>query len=208
MLQTQTVEPGTFSILTELNRIQELSNAALVRGTALSLFLGHRISEDLDFFVYDSFDSVKIEGGMKKAFGERILIRTNNPKIGIFGFVDNIKVDVVFHPHVMLKGIKIVDFLRFFSLEDIVAMKVQAILGRGKKKDFWDIAALLEHFSVRDFVEFHRQKYPNQYLLISVPQAMTYFADAEEDQDPISLKGQTWESVKDFIRGKVREYLL
>ena len=32
-----------------------------------------------------------------------------------------------------------------YATEDIVAMKVQTILGRGKKKDFWDIAQLLEH---------------------------------------------------------------
>jgi predicted nucleotidyltransferase component of viral defense system len=29
-----------------------------------------------------------------------------------------------------------------FSAEDIIAMKIQAFLGRGKKKDFWDIAEL------------------------------------------------------------------
>lgn len=68
-----------------------------------------------------------------------------------------------------------------FSKEDIVAMKVQAILGRGKKKDFWDIAELLKHFSVKDFVQFHKEKFSTQNLLITVPQAMTYFTDAEEE---------------------------
>ena len=36
---------------------------------------------------------------------------------------------------------------------------------------------------------------------------MTYFDDAEDDEDPISLKGQTWESVKKNIQKKVRDYL-
>jgi hypothetical protein len=36
---------------------------------------------------------------------------------------------------------------------------------------------------------------------------LTYFDDAEETEDPVSLKGQTWESVKNFIRQKVRDYL-
>ena len=94
-----------------------------------------------------------------------------------------------------------------FSTADIMAMKIQAILGRGKKKDFWDIAELLKDYSVQEFIDFHREKYSTQNLLITVPQAMTYFADAEESEDPISLKGQTWESVKQLIREKVSDYL-
>ena len=98
--------------------------------------------------------------------------------------------------------------IRMFSVEDIIAMKVLAILGRGKKKDFWDIAELLQHYSIADFIHFHKEKYSNQNLLITVPQAVTYFADAEESEDPISLKKQTWESVKEIIQQKVREYLV
>ena len=94
-----------------------------------------------------------------------------------------------------------------FSTEDIIAMKVQAILGRGKKKDFWDIAELLNHFSVNDFINFHKEKYTTQNLLITVPQAITYFSDAEESEDPISLKKQTWETVKKVISSKVDEFL-
>ena len=44
-------------------------------------------------------------------------------------------------------------------------------------------------------------------LLISIPTILTYFTDADESEDPISLKGQTKKSVKKFIQEKVREYL-
>jgi hypothetical protein len=40
-----------------------------------------------------------------------------------------------------------------------------------------------------------------------VPQALTYFSYAEESEDPISLKKQTWDSVKRFISAKVNDYL-
>ncbi|MBK7087351.1 MAG: hypothetical protein IPH56_00010 [Chitinophagaceae bacterium] len=52
-------------------------------------------------------------------------------------------------------------------------MKVQAILGRGKE-DFWDIAELLKHFTVKDSIQFHKEKYSTQNLLITVPQAITF----------------------------------
>ena len=94
-----------------------------------------------------------------------------------------------------------------FSIEDMITMKVHAILGRGRKKDFLDIAELLHHYSIDEFINFHKEKYSSQNLLITMPQALTYFSYAEESEDPISLKKQTWDSVKRFISAKVNDYL-
>jgi tRNA(Leu) C34 or U34 (ribose-2'-O)-methylase TrmL len=86
-------------------------------------------------------------------------------------------------------------------------MKVAAILKRAVKKDFWDIAELLKHYSLEDVLEAYHKKYPDQRLAISIPFAITYFEDAEESEDPISLKGQTWQQVKKDIQKKVSDYL-
>ena len=144
---------------------------------------------------------------MKKNLKQSFVNRSTNPNFGIFGFVNDVKVDIIRHPHPLIRPELNIDGIKMFSAEDMIAMKVQAILGRGKKKDFWDIAELLKHFTIADFIQFHKEKYSSQNLLITVPQAMTYFADAEESEDPISLKKQTWERVKEFINAKVREYL-
>jgi hypothetical protein len=91
--------------------------------------------------------------------------------------------------------------------EDIIAMKLNAILDRGRKEDFWVLYELLHHYSLKDMIRFHETKFPEQNLLITIPQAITYFNDAEESEDPVCLKGQTWESVKKFIQKKVSDYL-
>jgi hypothetical protein len=44
-------------------------------------------------------------------------------------------------------------------------------------------------------------------LAISIPHAITYFADADETEEPVSLKNQTWTGVKRDIQQIVREYL-
>ncbi|NJO25996.1 MAG: nucleotidyl transferase AbiEii/AbiGii toxin family protein [Bacteroidia bacterium] len=121
--------------------------------------------------------------------------------------MNEVKVDIIRHPHPMIRPELNRDGIRTFSAEDMIAMKVQAILGGGKKKDFWDIAELLNHFSIADFIKFHKEKYASQNLLIAVPQTITYFADAEKSEDPVSLKKQTWETVKELINAKVKEYL-
>ena len=86
-------------------------------------------------------------------------------------------------------------------------MKINAILGRGKKKDFWDLCELLHYSSLEQMIAFHKQKFPNRLLLISIPLAITYFTYAEETEEPVSLKGQTWSKVKKFIEKKTREYI-
>jgi predicted nucleotidyltransferase component of viral defense system len=185
----------------------ELQEFALVGGTALSLLYGHRLSVDLDLFSNAPFENEDIIEALRESFRESFDNRGTAAKFGIFGFIDEVKIDIVRHPHPLVRPIQEINGIRMFSVEDIIAMKVQAILGRGKKKDFWDIAELLKHYSIADFVQFHREKYSRQNLLITVPQAITYFGDAEESEDPISLKKQTWESVKSFISSKVRAYL-
>ena len=44
-------------------------------------------------------------------------------------------------------------------------------------------------------------------LAISIPNAISYFADAEESETPVSYKGQTWEQIKKEIKRVVSDYL-
>lgn len=207
MLHFETVDSRTFSILEELMQLPALKNFALVGGTALSLQYGHRKSVDLDLFTTEPFDPESIINALNSIYHDDFLMEGRPARFGIFAFINDVKTDLIHHPHPLIQPIEEVNGLRMFSIPDIIAMKIQAIIGRGKKKDFWDIAELLKHYPVADFIRFHLEKYTTQNLLITVPQAMTYFADAEESEDPISLTGQTWDSIKQVIQQKVRTYL-
>ena len=44
-------------------------------------------------------------------------------------------------------------------------------------------------------------------LAISIPNAITYFVDADESETPVSFKTQTWEGVKKGIGRAVSDYL-
>ena len=196
MLQTQTVQPIAFALLKELMGMDVLKDFSLVGGTALSLKYGHRISVDLDLFSTKEFDPSFIVAELDKKFENRLQIESKSPKWGIFCYIDDVKVDMVNYPHPQILSSETEDGVRLYATPDIAAMKINAILGRGKKKDFWDLAELLKHYSIAEIIKFHKQKYPAHNLLITIPQAITYFTDADESEDPVSLKGQTWESVK------------
>lgn len=208
MLQYSTVEPGTLDLLRRLMSINELSDFFLVGGTALSLYFGHRLSIDLDLFSATPFETTEVIPILESAF-PGFSYRNINSTIGLFSFIDGVKVDFVkYHQYKFIEPPQLVDGLRLMSIPDIAAMKIAAILKRGVKKDFYDISELLNHYTINDLIGFYNRKFPNQQLLISIPQALTYFEDANESEAPISLKNKTWPQVKKHINKKANEYLM
>jgi len=207
MLQLSTIEPATLDLLKKLMSISELKNFYLVGGTNLSLRYGHRISVDLDLFSTNNFDKEEIIKVLKKNFSG-FNYKRDTSTIGIFCFIDGIKVDLVKHHYYkIIDRIINEDGIRMLNDKDIIAMKIFAILRRGQKKDFWDLAELLKKYSVNEMLSFYKEKYPDNMVLISIPYAITYFEDAENSEDPICLKGQSWEQIKKFLQLKVREFL-
>jgi predicted nucleotidyltransferase component of viral defense system len=207
MLHVNTVEPNTFRLLNRLMEAPCLESFSLVGGTCLSLRHGHRMSVDLDLFSTKQFDNEQLKEELSES-GFNFSETFYSNRLGLFGFLDGIKVDFVrHHQFELISPIENHKGIRMFGDPDIVAMKISAILRRAVKKDFWDIVELLNHYSLEDFIAFYESKYPDQQLLITIPRALSYFDDAEESPNPNCLKNLTWEEVKLTIQKAVREYL-
>jgi len=207
MLHVYTVEPNTFRLLNRLMEAPCLESFSLVGDTCLSLRHGHRMSVDLDLFSTKQFDNEQLKEELSES-GFRFSETFYSNRLGLFGFLDGIKVDFVrHHQFELISPIENHKGIRMFGDPDIVAMKISAILRRAVKKDFWDIVELLNHYSLEDFIAFYESKYPDQQLLITIPRALSYFDDAEESPNPNCLKNLTWEEVKQTIQKAVREYL-
>jgi len=187
--------------------LPSLKSFSLVGGTALALRYGHRSSVDLDLFSHEILNYPQIIDELEASFRNRFIYKQQQIKSGIFCFIDDIKVDIVHFPHEPIADIEDWDTIRMYSSADISAMKIQAILGRAQKKDFWDLYELLRHYPLQQLIDWHKQKYPGQMLAISIPHALTYFVDAEESESPVSTKNQTWESIKHGISRAVSDYL-
>jgi len=165
----------------------------LVGGTALSLKLGHRQSDDIDLFCTGNFDATLVEKHLLKHFEiKRSYCELNRVSV----FSGEVKIDILAHTCPLLGEIECIEGIRFASLKDIAAMKLNAISGRGLKKDFWDIATLLNIFTLQEMIGFFETKYAQSdtwHLLRS----LSYFADAERDETPLINLGQTtWNQVK------------
>ena len=203
MLQRKAVEAPALTVLEELMKMKALTNFQLVGGTALALQLGHRVSIDIDVFSNLPFDNNTIIGALKNEFKERFSLSSRlENKLGVFGFIDNIKIDLCRHPYPLIDTILIEEHIRMWSLKEIAAAKVNAVSRRATKKDFWDIDRLLDEFTIADIAKFYHEKY-NPMLAIGVAQMLTYFDEAEESQTPLCLLGKTWEGVKKSIFKKI-----
>lgn len=207
MLQYSTVQPATLVLLKRLIKMPQLVKFCLVGGTNLSLRFGHRISIDIDLFSSEDFDPIHLENLLMDEFPST-LNTFRSTSIGLFATIDEVKVDLIkHHHHPCIFDPETIDEIRLLDERDIAAMKINTILKRGQKKDFFDLYEIFKKYTLSEVISFYELKYPSQYLMISIPQALIYFDDANESQDPVSLNNTTWEQVKANLRGIVNEYL-
>jgi hypothetical protein len=84
----------------------------------------------------------------------------------------------------LLKDFNYLDSIRLASLEDILCMKINAIILRGSKKDFIDIYFIMKKLKLksRDVINLFVKKFGNYNELI-IKKAITYFKDADNEPD-------------------------
>jgi hypothetical protein len=201
MLQKQAVKPELLELLNKLMQIDEFLCFHLVGGTALALYDGHRKSVDIDLFGKCSIDESLFTTVLKNV-GHTIVL-SQNPKILIYT-INGIKVDFVNYQYELIEPGNTIDGIRILSKKDIAAMKLNAIAGRGSKKDFFDIVQLLNEFSLAEMLSFYAIKY-NQNSEFMVIKSLLYFDDAENEPDPISLIPISWDDVKKIMINEVKK---
>lgn len=199
-LHLEIVSEPLIELLRHLMQVDRLKSFYLVGGTALALRYGHRVSVDLDLFTHESFDSQQLA---KLLVDEFNLTESVVEKNTVLGLIHGIKTDFIAHRYALVNGIEEIDGLRLLSVEDIAAMKLNAIANRGSKKDFWDLYELLQHFGREELLQFYEQKYPADSIW-NVEKSLVYFDDAEADPDPVDLKGRSWAEVKTGIQQRNR----
>ena len=208
MLQTQTVNTATLGLLKQLMALEALTDFNLVGGTALALQLGHRFSVDLDFFTFKKFKRNEIKSKIE-AFAIKNKYEFEWDVIEDFtliGNINQIKVDIIFYPYKPIDDLVIENDMRLLSTKDIAPMKLSAISQRGSKKDFYDMYELLKLYSLDEMFDFYKEKYPHTDITF-ILRSLTYFEDAEIQDNPISIKNYDWKDVKQKMKITVKRFI-
>ncbi len=179
-------------------------------GTALaSIYLHHRLSEDLDFFSPEKFDTLAIlnlitEWSQKHNFKVN---SAENEVVRIFflEFPDKekLKVDFGYYPYKRLKKGQFVGSVKADSLLDIAVNKLQTIHQRSDVKDFVDLFFLLRKFTVWDLMEGVRIKFRIELDPYTV--AADYLKAEKFEDLPKMLIPFSLEDMKDFYKEKAKK---
>ncbi len=203
MLHTETVTAETYELLKFIQAQKVFSEMRLVGGTALALQYGHRESEDLDFFGKSGLDMSELMEILKNQ-GEIKQLK-NSSTIKVFS-VNNTKIDFVEYNYPWIAKPLLIDGLTLAAVQDIAAMKIAAITGRGSRKDFYDLDLLLTLFSLEEILNFYTEKFSDGSLYLAL-KSLIYFDDAEQEKDPVLLSNITWNEVKANIEKKHLDYM-
>jgi predicted nucleotidyltransferase component of viral defense system len=155
-----------------------LDNYVLVGGSALTLHLCHRKSEDLDFFTYsNTFSKEEIFEYIKK-FKDKEILNQTDEQIDLL--LDGVKVTFFNAKWEFLKPTKIKRF-NLSSLESIAAMKVNVLFLRAKYRDYYDLLFIYRHFkSLKKIYKLSEQILDGvTFKLFTI--ALLYIDDIEDD---------------------------
>jgi len=180
----------------------------LAGGTGLAIILAHRKSYDFDFFSKDQFSTEKLLEIIVKSFEEDEVILSEIKEDTLIVFLNNIQVSFFQYNYPLLKNLIKKDGLYIASLEDILAMKVIAIIQRGTKKDFIDLWTIIKEkkYSLQDIFIFCKTKYGKAFSESIALKALTYFKDAEEETPEEEESNFSWESIKKYLIENCRKY--
>ena len=194
MLHTETVAEQTLELLKKLEAENIMANFNLAGGTSLSLYLGHRISVDLDLFTPESFNAVQLEEFLADKYNFRTDFMERNT---LKGTINGIKIDCITHSYDYLEKPYTESGIRLYSMEDIIAMKLSAIADNGSRlKDFIDIAFLSTRFPFNSMLRMYERKFPKSNVIRPF-KAITYFDDIDFEENIIMLNGEyNWKLIE------------
>lgn len=182
-----------------------ISDFYLAGGTGLALQLGHRLSEDFDFFKCQMFSAEALEASI--APDRVISVRPGT----LHCIKEGIRLSFLFYDVPLCYPSHRWGGLDVAAWQDIVAEKMKTVSQRGSKKDFWDVYSVISSCSsIEEVTSFFLKRFKepeiNRYHVLK---SLVYFEDAESDPDPILLvEGQSpsWNQVKQFFVDNIKAF--
>lgn len=161
-------------------------------GTALALRLGHRVSEDLDFFTNASFDPQDLAERIPYLRDGKVTLARENTLTVLLDRSG--PVSVSFFGGLGLKRVSSPDTandnaVQVASLLDVAGCKMAVVQSRAEGKDYRDIAALLENgITLQQALAAAKAIYGDQFEPRTTLRALSYFADGDLPKLPASMQ--------------------
>lgn len=176
-------------------------NFYLVGGTAMSLQIGHRRSIDFDLFKSAETLNLKaIKASYKK-------IRTKEKRIIYESFdqihfqVKDVKITFFAYPYKIKADISFETICRMPDLLTLSAMKVFALGGRAKWKDYVDLYFILKyHYSLEQISKKAIEIFEDSFSPKLLRQQLAYFDDIDYSEEVEFIRHEvSKDEIKSFL---------
>lgn len=188
-----------------------LAGFYLSGGTALAAcYFNHRISEDLDFFIYEEpdkmflhFFSEKIKKEIRASEMRYERLYDRNQFYFKIENGEELKIEFTKYPFKQLEEPIIWSGIKIDSLRDVSVNKIMALLDRFDPKDFVDLYFILQKFNLEDIRGGAEKKFDIKIDNIFLG---SEFAKSRNIAAlPKMLKSLKIEELKDFFSNKAKE---
>jgi hypothetical protein len=177
----------------------------LAGGTALALQLGHRLSVDLDFFS-PTEDISTIRTQLENALAPFQPTLADSSWGNLVFLAKDVRVGFYGYGYPMVAPLVDTEGIRLASIEDIALMKLDAILSRAARKDFYDIYFICKNVALRTVLDKAPQKHPSVRDFESqAVKRLIYFENADIETNPILLYNINWQDVKEYFIKQAKE---
>ncbi|MBU1127345.1 nucleotidyl transferase AbiEii/AbiGii toxin family protein [Patescibacteria group bacterium] len=205
-MHSKTLPKTTAKLLNKIRGAEFLKNFYLSGGTALSLQLGHRESEDLDFFNKKFFNSLLLQQDIAK-FGQLEDVQVSKGTLNLY--LLEVKLQFLYYPYQLLEPTLKWKGINFSSVVDIGCTKLQTVSMRGSKKDFIDLYMIFKKYPLENLLARLNEKYKGvDYNLHHILKSLVYFADAENQPMPRMHADIKWSEVKNELTKVVKDFAI
>jgi hypothetical protein len=202
----EAVTPEAKHLLDVLGRLPVMRPFYLAGGTGLALRLGHRISVGLDLFAKIETLDDQLRYDIVAALERDYTVeRLQDSVLGLVVTVDGQPASFFSYGYPLLVPTDLVDGLQVAGILDIGLMKLDAIAGRGTRKDFYDLFFIAAHVPLDDLFARSGDKYPHSRDFgMRVLAALVDFDIADQQESPTMLQPVDWVQVKAFFLAEAR----
>lgn len=172
----------------------------LAGGTALALHLDHRKSFDLDFYSPEKFDSKIQLQRIAEVVTDFKLISTSWQIL--IGSTQETEISLFFYKYPLVEELSQHGGTKIASIADIACMKLEAVGGRGLKRDFFDLYTIcqLADWNLQKVIDLNRKKYGRDESDIPhILKSLAYFDDAENLPERAEIVEADWKKIKAYF---------
>jgi hypothetical protein len=177
----------------------------LAGGTALSLQIGHRHSIDLDLFS-PTEDIPSIRGNLENSLSALGPGLADSSWGNLVYVAKNVRVGFYGYGYALINPLVEEETARLASIEDIALMKMDALLSRANRKDFYDLYFICQGVPIHTLFDKAPLKFPSiRDFEVQVVKRLVYFGSADYDPEPSLLQPVSWQTVKDYFIKQAKE---